>query len=116
MPAAGAYVGLAPPGNAGSWQRENKVFSLENHVRLSVLLKLRLYFLSSNQVLIVVAFSNSTRAINFGQQSTKVAHLPLATYVLVTITFMLGCLDLLETISMMLQSAYHQASNNLNEL
>nr|XP_027089915.1 probable rhamnogalacturonate lyase B isoform X4 [Coffea arabica] len=24
MPAAGAYVGLAPPGNAGSWQRENK--------------------------------------------------------------------------------------------
>lgn len=25
IPAADAYIGLAPPGNAGSWQRENKV-------------------------------------------------------------------------------------------
>jgi len=28
MSAIGAYVGLAPPGDAGSWQRECKVFLL----------------------------------------------------------------------------------------
>lgn len=30
IPANGAYVGLAPPGDVGSWQRECKVISEQN--------------------------------------------------------------------------------------
>lgn len=45
IPASGAYVGLAPPGEAGSWQRECKVIqgniearSLENYLLFSFFL------------------------------------------------------------------------------
>lgn len=62
MPAASAYVGLAPPGDRGSWQFENKVI-------LNKFLMLIFFF--SMFIFYKLSLSFGVRAINFGQKQTR---------------------------------------------
>lgn len=81
VPARGAYVGLAPPGEAGSWQRESKV----GCAKFPSLITCLIY-------LIIGKFG--CRIINFGAMHSMMVPFPLRKYVLEITISMHGCLDL----------------------
>lgn len=66
LPANGAFVGLAPPGEVGSWQLESKV-SLQivflDHITINLFRKLNELMLAS--ILLIY------RAINSGQKQMQ---------------------------------------------
>lgn len=104
MPANSAYVGLAAPGDAGSWQRESKVW-----------LTSFFYFLSFFEIvefslncIVFICYLDLIRVTNFGPNLMKAANLPLGIFVLENTIFLHLCLVLLEIIDMMLKLLYPQ--------
>lgn len=92
MPAQGAYVGLAAPGDVGSWQRECKVINatifglVDNALRYPCGWDQKFQFLQIGvQISDVLSLLRGT---NSGQEQTKQGILPSRVYVQATIICM----------------------------
>lgn len=71
IPANGAYVGLAPPGDVGSWQTEVKVNEIENKKKNIIIKRTLINIFGVRNTISHIIIKSILRVINSGRKPTR---------------------------------------------